>query len=37
VGGYFWWYAAEDALKPRAPLSGQLRAAFQSEYEALGG
>jgi hypothetical protein len=36
VGGYFWWYGAEDALRQRAPLAGALGAAFQAEYAALG-
>jgi len=35
VGGYFWWYAAEDALGPGAPLAGALRAAFEAESSAL--
>jgi hypothetical protein len=36
VGGYFWWYGAEDALRPRALLGGALAAAFEEEYAALG-
>ena len=36
AGGYFWWYAAEDALHPGAPLRTALRAAFRSEAAALG-
>jgi hypothetical protein len=35
AGGYFWWYAAEDALRPGAPLRTALRAAFRSEAAAL--
>jgi hypothetical protein len=35
VGGYFWWYGAEDALRGRAPLAGALREAFVDESEAL--
>jgi len=35
VGGYFWWYGAEDALKPSAPLRGALQAAFGDESAAL--
>lgn len=35
VGGYFWWYGAEDALRPGAPLAGALREAFAQEREAL--
>jgi hypothetical protein len=37
VGGYFWWYAAEDALKPKAPLRAALQAAFGDESAALAG
>jgi hypothetical protein len=37
VGGYFWWYAAEDALQRGAPLRKALRAAFEEEAEALTG
>lgn len=37
AGGYFWWYAAEDALRPGAPLRGDLARAFNSERAALGG
>ncbi len=36
IGGYFWWYGAEDALHPRAPLSGALAGAFEDEAAALG-
>jgi len=36
IGGYFWWYGAEDALRPGAPLRTALRAAFRSEAGALG-
>jgi hypothetical protein len=36
VGGYFWWYGAEDALRPPAPLAGALQAAFAEEHAALG-
>ena len=36
IGGYFWWYGAEDALSPGAPLRTALRAAFRSEASALG-
>ncbi len=35
VGGYFWWYGAEDALRPGAPLKRTLRAAFKQEARAL--
>jgi hypothetical protein len=35
IGGYFWWYGAEDALSLRAPLHNALQAAFEDEYEAL--
>jgi hypothetical protein len=35
VGGYFWWYAAQDALGPGAPLKATLRAAFKAEQHAL--
>jgi hypothetical protein len=35
AGGYFWWYAAEDALRPRAPLRTALAAAFRAESRAL--
>jgi hypothetical protein len=37
VGGYFWWYAVEDALAPGAPLAGTLAEAFEAEHGALGG
>jgi hypothetical protein len=36
VGGYFWWYAAEDALRPGGLLRTALPAAFRSEAAALG-
>jgi len=36
VGGYFWWYGWEDALKPRARLAAALGQAFSAESEALG-
>jgi hypothetical protein len=36
AGGYFWWYAAEDALHPGAPLRTALWAAFRSEAAVLG-
>ncbi len=36
VGGYFWWYGVEDALRRGAPLGGALRSAFLDEFEALG-
>jgi hypothetical protein len=35
VGGYFWWYAAEDALRPRALLAAPLAAAFEAEAAAI--
>jgi hypothetical protein len=35
VGGYFWWYAAEDALRPGAELGGAMHRAFQLEHTAL--
>jgi len=35
VGGYFWWYGAEDALRSGAPLAGALREAFEDESDAL--
>jgi hypothetical protein len=35
VGGYFWWYAFEDALTGKAPLAGSLRSAFEAEATAL--
>ncbi len=37
AGGYFWWYAAEDALHPGAPLRHNLAQAFDSEHTALTG
>src|SRR5262249_47801345 len=36
AGGYFWWYAAEDALRPHALLRSDLAAAFRGETRALG-
>jgi hypothetical protein len=36
VGGYFWWYGWEDALKPKARLAAALPQAFSAETEALG-
>ena len=36
AGGYFWWYAAEDALHPGAPLRRNLAQAFDAEHTALG-
>ncbi len=36
VGGCFWWYGWEDALKPKARLAAPLAQAFSSETEALG-
>ena len=36
IGGYFWRYGAEDALRPGAPLRTALRAAFRREAGALG-
>lgn len=36
VGGYFWWYAAEDALGRRAPLASVLADGFRHERAALG-
>jgi hypothetical protein len=35
VGGYFWWYGVEDALRRGAPLREALRSAFVEESEAL--
>jgi hypothetical protein len=35
VGGYFWWYAYEDALTGRGLLAGSLRSAFEAEAAAL--
>jgi hypothetical protein len=35
VGGYFWWYGWEDALKPRARLDAALAEAFSAEAAAL--
>jgi len=36
VGGYFWWYGWQDALKPRARLAPALAEAFEAESAALG-
>jgi hypothetical protein len=36
VGGYFWWYGAQDALRDSSPLSGALTQAFADEHAALG-
>ena len=36
VGGYFWWYAFEDALTGKELLAGSLRSAFKAEAAALG-
>ena len=36
VGGYFWWYALEDAFKRKALLAGSLRSALETEAMALG-
>jgi hypothetical protein len=35
AGGYFWWYGAEDALRPAGPLREELQAAFEEESAAL--
>jgi hypothetical protein len=35
VGGYFWWYALEDAFRGKALLAGSLRSAFEAEATAL--
>jgi hypothetical protein len=35
VGGYFWWYGWEDALKPRARLGAALAEAFSAEAAAF--
>ncbi len=35
AGGYFWWYGAEDALRPGAPLRRNLGRAFSAEQSAL--
>jgi hypothetical protein len=36
VGGYFWWYGAQDALRAASPLSDALQEAFDAERTALG-
>jgi hypothetical protein len=35
VGGYFWWYAFEDAFTGKKLLAGQLVSAFDAEASAL--
>jgi hypothetical protein len=35
IGGYFWWYGAEDALGAHPPLAAALAAAFEDESAAL--
>ena len=35
VGGYFWWYARQDAFKGKKLLASQLAVAFRSEALAL--
>jgi hypothetical protein len=35
VGGYFWWYALEDAFTGKELLAGQLVSAFDAEASAL--
>ena len=35
VGGYFWWYALEDAFTGKKLLAGQLASAFDAEASAL--
>ncbi len=35
IGGYFWWYAAEDALRTGARLATALQSAFEEESAAL--
>jgi hypothetical protein len=35
VGGYFWWYAREDAFKGKALLAPELSKAFEAEAAAL--
>lgn len=36
VGGYFWWYAVEDALGPGRPLASSLVTALRTEKATLG-
>jgi hypothetical protein len=36
VGGYFWWYGAEGALRPTALLREAFREAFLHEAAAGG-
>ncbi len=36
VGGCFWWYGWQDALKPKARLAAALPEAFEAESSALG-
>jgi len=35
VGGYFWWYARQDAFTGKALLAGHLASAFRSEAAVL--
>jgi hypothetical protein len=35
VGGYFWWYGAQDVLRTRGPLREALPRAFEAEAAAL--
>ena len=35
VGGYFWWYGAQDTLRPPTLLAGALREGFAEEHTAL--
>jgi hypothetical protein len=35
VGGYFWWYALEDAFTGKTLLAGSLRSAFEAEATGL--
>jgi hypothetical protein len=35
VGGYFWWYGAQDVLRSKGPLRQALPAAFEAEAAAL--
>jgi hypothetical protein len=37
VGGYFWWYGAEDCFSSNPLMLSSLTAAFRSEAAALGG
>ena len=36
VGGYFWWYYAEDCVPTTRPLWAALRSGFEAESAALG-